>query len=40
MSEYWGSYQNYFEGDLQIGEETPNDNYKNGNFKETHSISI
>ena len=40
MEEYWGSYQNYFEGDLQIGEETPNDNYKNGNFKETHSISI
>ena len=40
MSEYWGSYQNYFEGDLQIGESTPNDNYKNGNFKEKHSISI
>ena len=40
MEEYWGSYQNYFEGDLQIGEPTPNDNYKNGNFKEKHSISI
>ena len=40
MEEYWGSYQNYFEGDLQIGESTPNDNFKNNNFKTTHSISI
>jgi len=40
MNEYWGSYQNYFEGDLQIGEPTPKDNHKNGNFKEKHSISI
>ena len=40
MEEYWGSYQNYFEGDLQIGEATPEDNYKNNNFKTTHSISI
>ena len=40
MKEYWGSYQNYFEGDLQIGEVTPNENYKNDNFKTVHSISI
>ena len=40
MTEYWGSYQNYFEGELQIGELTPDANYKNGNFKTNHSISI
>jgi len=40
MKEYWGSYQNYFEGDLQIGEVTPKENYKNNNFKTNHSISI
>ena len=40
MSEYWGSYQNYFEGELQVGEPTPQDNYKNGNFKTIDSISI
>jgi hypothetical protein len=40
MEEYWGSYQNYFEGDLQVGDLTPNENYKNNNFKTTHSISI
>ena len=40
MTEYWGSYQNYFEGELQIGEVTSEDNYKNANFKESHSISI
>ena len=40
MTEYWGSYLNYFEGDLQIGEATPGDNHKNANFKEVHSISI
>lgn len=40
MKEYWGSYMNYFEGELQIGEPTPEDNHKNGNFKTTHSITI
>jgi hypothetical protein len=40
MTEYWGSYQNYFEGELQVGESTPQDNYKNGNFKTIDSISI
>jgi hypothetical protein len=40
MTEYWGSYQNYFEGDLQIGEVTPEENYKNNNFKTNHSISL
>ena len=40
MTEYWGSYQNYFEGELQIRESTPNENYKNGNFKTIDSISI
>ena len=40
MEEYWGSYQNYFEGELQIGESTPEDNHKNGNFNTVHSISI
>jgi len=40
MEEYWGSYQNYFEGELQVGEPTPQDNYKNGNFKTIDSISI
>ena len=40
MKEYWGSYQNYFEGELQIGEETPDENYKNGNFETNHSLSI
>ena len=40
MSEYWGSYQNYYEGEYQIGEITPNENYKNGNFRSEHSISI
>lgn len=40
MVEYWGSYRNYFEGDLQIGKETPEDNYKSGNFLINHSISI
>ena len=40
MAEYWGSYQNYFEGDIQIGKSTPDDNYKNGNFDIRHSLSI
>lgn len=40
MSEYWGSYLNYFEGDLQVGELTPESNHKNNNFKTNHSISI
>jgi hypothetical protein len=40
MVEYWGSYQNYFEGDLQVGEITPESNHKNGNFEVKHSISI
>ena len=40
MEEYWGSYQNYFEGELQIGESTPEDNHKNGNFNTIHSLSI
>ena len=40
MAEYWGSYRNYFEGDLQVGKETPEHNHKNGNFLLNHSISI
>lgn len=40
MKEYWGSYRNYFDGELQIGESTPDDNHKNGNFKTIHSIKI
>jgi hypothetical protein len=40
MAEYWGSYRNYFEGDLQVGKETPEDNHKNGNFLVNHSVSI
>lgn len=40
MEEYWGSYQNYFEGELQVGVPTPDDNYKNGNFKTVDSITI
>jgi hypothetical protein len=40
MKEYWGSYRNYFEGDLQVGKHTPDDNHKNGNFEVVHSISI
>ena len=40
MKEYWGSYQNSFDGELQIGDETPGENGKNGNFKTRHSLTI